>query len=308
MAAIDPAAPRAGADASTDPVAVERERRRARRRHVGARVAVYVTAVVAALLAAFPFVVQGIMVFKHDQDLYAPGNNPFVYNIDPTSEHLGFLFGETSFMTFVLNTLVVGACVVTITLLLALPAAYSLARLPLRWSGALAIAIFLVYLIPPSLLFVSFSRLVTDLGLQNSRWALVVLYPTITVPVSVWLLIGFFKSIPRDIEEQAMVDGYSRLTAFTRVAVPLAFPGIVAVVVFAFTLSAHEFLYASAFISSTSEKTVSVGVPTELVLGDVFHWQELQAAALLVALPIAFVFNLLVDRFVSGFTMGAVKG
>jgi multiple sugar transport system permease protein len=155
---------------------------------------------------------------------------------------------------------------------------------------------------------VSFSRLVANLGLQDSKWALVVLYPTITVPVSVWLLLGFFKSIPRDIEEQAMVDGYSRLAAFWRVAVPLAFPGIVAVVVFAFTLSAHEFLYASAFVSSSAEKTVSVGVPTELVLGDVFHWQELQAAALLVALPIAFVFNLLLERFVSGFTMGAVKG
>jgi multiple sugar transport system permease protein len=211
-------------------------------------------------------------------------------------------------MTFVGNTLVVGGCVVAVTLMLALPAAYSLARLPLRWSGALGITIFLVYLIPPSLLFVSFSRLVSNLGLQNSKWALVVLYPTITVPVSVWLLIGFFKSIPRDIEEQAMVDGYSRLAAFWRVAVPLAFPGIVAVVVFAFTLSAHEFLYASAFVSSSAEKTVSVGVPTELVLGDVFHWQELQAAALLVALPIAFVFNLLLERFVSGFTMGAVKG
>ena len=287
---------------------VERERRKARRRYVASRVTVYVVAVIAALLAAFPFIVQGIITFKRDQDLYTPGNNPFVYNLDPTTEHLDYLFTSTGFLTFVWNTLVVGACVVTITLLLALPAAYSLARLPLRWGGVLAIAIFLVYLIPPSLLFVSFSRLVSNLGLQDSRWALVVLYPTITVPVSVWLLTGFFKTIPRDIEEQAMVDGYSRLAAFVRVAVPLAFPGIVAVVVFAFTLSAHEYLYASAFISSSSEKTVSVGIPSELVLGDVFHWQELQAAALLVALPIALVFNLLLKRFISGFTMGAVKG
>jgi multiple sugar transport system permease protein len=314
MGALTTAAPGSVGSSDTaealaaDPAAVEAARRRARRRHLLARIALYATAIVASLLAAFPFVVQGIMTFKRDQDLYTPGNNPFIYNLDPTTEHLGFLFGETSFMTFVVNTLIVGGCVVTITLLLALPAAYSLARLPLRWGGPLGIGIFLVYLIPPSLLFVAFSRLVTNLGLQNSRWALVVLYPTITVPVSVWLLMGFFRSLPRDIEEQAMVDGYSRLAAFTRVAVPLAFPGIVAVVVFAFTLSAHEFLYASAFISSTSQKTVSVGVPTELVLGDVFHWQELQAAALLVALPIAFVFNLLVERFVSGFTMGAVKG
>ena len=283
-------------------------RRRFRRRHLASRVVVYVTAIVASLLAAFPFIVDGIITFKRDQDLYAPGNNPFIYNLDPTTEHLDFLFSETGFTTFVGNTLVVGTCVVAITLALALPAAYSLARLPLRWSGVLGIAIFLVYLIPPSLLFVSFSRIVSGLDLQNSKWALVVLYPTITVPVSLWLLIGFFRSIPRDLEEQAMVDGYSRLAVFARVAVPLAFPGIVAVVVFAFTLSAHEFLYASAFISSSSEKTVSVGVPTELVTGDIFHWQELQAGALLVALPIAFVFNLLLGRFVSGFTMGAVKG
>ncbi len=135
-----------------------------------------------------------------------------------------------------------------------------------------------------------------------------VLYPTITVPVSVWLLTGFFKSIPRDIEEQAMVDGYSRLNAFARVAVPLAFPGIVAVVVLSFTLASHEFLYASAFVSASSEKTVSVGIPSDLVLGDIFHWQELEAAAIIVALPLAFVFNLLFKRFISGFTMGAVKG
>jgi multiple sugar transport system permease protein len=289
-------------------VPIEQQRRRAQRRYVLSRIVVYAVAIVASLLAAFPFIVEGIVTFKRDQDLYAPGNNPFIYNLDPTTEHLDYLFTSTGFLTFVGNTVLVGGCVVAITLLLALPAAYSLARLPLRWGGALGISIFLVYLIPPSLLFVSFSRLVANLGLQNTRWALVVLYPTITVPVSVWLLLGFFKSIPRDIEEQAMVDGYSRLAAFARVAVPLAFPGIVAVVVFAFTLSTHEFLYASAFVSSSDEKTVSVGIPTELVLGDVFHWQELQAAALLVALPIALVFNLLLGRFVSGFTMGAVKG
>ncbi|MGH9136142.1 MAG: carbohydrate ABC transporter permease [Acidimicrobiales bacterium] len=279
-----------------------------RARHIAARVVLYVVAVVAALLAAFPFIIDAIITFKHDQDLYTPGNNPFVYKINPTTEHLDFLFSETGFLTFVRNTLLVGGCVVAITLLLALPAAYSIARLPLRWSGALGIGIFLVYLIPPSLLFVSLSRVVSGLDLQDSKWALVVLYPTITVPVSVWLLTGFFKSIPRDLEEQAMVDGYSRMSSFRRVAVPLAFPGIVAVIVFSFTLAAHEFLYASAFVSASSEKTVSVGIPTELVTGDVFHWQELQAGALLVALPIAFVFNLLLDRFVAGFTMGAVKG
>jgi multiple sugar transport system permease protein len=145
-------------------------------------------------------------------------------------------------------------------------------------------------------------------GLQDSTWSLVLVYPTITIPVSVRLLIGFLKGIPRDVEEQAMVDGYSRLAAFVRVVLPLTFPGIVAVVVFAFTLTASEFIYALALVSPTAEKVVSTGVATELIRGDVFFWQSLQAAAILVAVPIAFVFNLFLDRFISGFTMGAVKG
>jgi multiple sugar transport system permease protein len=136
----------------------------------------------------------------------------------------------------------------------------------------------------------------------------VVVYPTITIPVSVWLLMGFFKSIPRDMEEQAMVDGHSRLGAFVRTVLPLSFPGIVAVIVFSATLSASEFIYALAFVSRTSQKTIAVGVPTELVRGDVFFWQSLQAATLLVAVPIALVFNAFLKRFVAGFTMGAVKG
>jgi multiple sugar transport system permease protein len=146
------------------------------------------------------------------------------------------------------------------------------------------------------------------LGLQDSTWSLVLIYPTITIPVSVWLLMGFLKAIPRDIEEQAMVDGYSRLGAFARAVLPLMFPGIVAVVVFASTLTASEFIYALAFVAPTGQMTVSTGVPTQLVRGDVFFWQSLQAATVLVALPIAFLFNMFLDRFVASFTMGAVKG
>jgi multiple sugar transport system permease protein len=148
---------------------------------------------------------------------------------------------------------------------------------------------------------------VVAVGLQDSTWSLVLVYPTITVPVSVWLLMGFFKGIPRDIEEQAMVDGYSRLGAFARAVVPMVFPGIVAVVVFAFTLAASEFIYALAFVAPVEQMPVSTGVPTQLVRGDVFFWQSLQAATVLVAVPIALVFNWFLDRFVAGFTMGAVK-
>lgn len=286
----------------------ERERRNAARRHALGRAGVYAAAVGFSFLAVLPFLWGAITTFKQNQDLYHVNNNPFVFNRPPTLQHVRYLFESTQFPTFVENTLLVGTCVVGITLLLALPAGYALARLPLRWGGALGIAIFFVYLVPPSLLFISLSRLVAGIGLQDSKWSLVLVYPTITVPVAVWLLIGFFRSVPRDVEEQAMVDGYSRVGAFARIALPLAFPGIVAVVVFAFTLSAHEFIYALAFNAQASDTTLSVGVPTVLIRGDVFFWQSLQAASIVVAVPIAFLFNLLLERFIAGFTMGAVKG
>ena len=294
--------------ANLDTAAAERLRRHHARRHVQARVGLYLAAALAGLVSAGPFLWSTVTATKLNADLYNPQNNPFVYNDPPTLDHVTFLFTDSTFPTFAWNTLWVGLLVVLITLGLGLPAAYSLARLDLRWSGALGIAIFFVYLIPPSLLFLSLTRMVVWLGLQDSTWSVVLIYPTITLPVSIWLLIGFLKALPRDIEEQAMTDGYSRAGAFMRIVVPLLFPGIVAVVVFAFTLTASEFIYALAFISPTGEKVVSTGVPTELIRGDVFHWQSLQAASLIIAIPIALVFNMFLARFISGFTMGAVKG
>jgi ABC-type glycerol-3-phosphate transport system permease component len=287
--------------------ASERLRRRYAVRHVLARIGVYVAAVGAALACATPFLWSLLTSFKQNRDLYNPENAPFLYNLPATPDHVRYLFDSTPFVAFVVNTLVVGLAVVVITLVLSLPAAYSLARLNRPWSTPMGIGIFLVYLVPPSLLFLSLSRIVVAFGLQDSLGSLILVYPTITIPVSVWLLIGFLKAIPRDIEEQAMVDGYSRLGAFVRAVVPLVFPGIVAVVVFAFTLTASEFLYALAFVSESPEMVVSTGVPTQLIRGDVFYWQSLQAATVVLALPIAFVFNLFLDRFITGFTMGAVK-
>jgi multiple sugar transport system permease protein len=294
--------------AVADSAHVDRIRRKAKGRRRASRVGLYLVALLAAFVAALPFVWGTITAFKRDADLYNSENNPFVFNLDPTGEHVSFLFSDTSFLTFAGNTLWVGLVVAALTLVVGLPAAYSLARLNMRWASALGIAIFMVYLVPPTLLFISLVRVVSIAGLQDSTWSLVLIYPTITIPVSVWLLQGFLKAIPRDLEEQAMVDGYSRLGAFGRIVLPLAMPGIVAVVVFAFTLTAHEFIYALAFISPSDAKTISIGVPTELIRGDVFFWQSLQAAAILVAVPIAFAFNLLLERFITGFTMGAVKG
>ncbi len=287
---------------------VEAERRKAARRRKSGRVGLYFVAISAALLAAIPFFWATMVAFKQNQDLYIKDNSPFWFNLAPTLEHFRLLLDDTNFLAFVRNTLLVGTAVVIITLLISLPAAYSLARLARKWGERMGIGIFLVYLIPPTLLFIPMSRVIVNLGVQESLWSLILVYPTITIPISVWLLMGFFKGIPRDIEEQAQVDGYSRIQAVTRTVMPLMFPGIVAVIVFAFTLSAHEFIYALTFNKASSVKTIAVGVPTELVRGDVFFWQSLQGAAIFIAIPIALVFNFFLDKFVTGFTMGAVKG
>ncbi len=289
-------------------VDVEALRRRADRRRRAGRIAVYTSAIVFAFLAAFPFGWALVTMFKQSRDLYVKENNPFWFNEPPTLEHIDLLLFDTNYLTFIRNTLIVGLAVTIITLALALPAAYALARLRLRWGERMGIAIFLVYLIPPTLLFIPMTRVINTLDMQESLWSLILVYPTITIPIAAWLLMGFFKGIPMDIEEQAMVDGYSRVGAIIRVVLPLLFPGIIAVVVFAFTLSSHEFIYALAFNKSSAVKTIAVGVPTELVRGDVFFWQALQGAVIMIALPVALLFNAFLERFVAGFTMGAVKG
>jgi multiple sugar transport system permease protein len=162
----------------------------------------------------------------------------------------------------------------------------------------IGIAIFVTYLVPPTLLFLPLSRLITVIGLQDSIWSLVVVYPGFTIPLSTWLLMGFLRSVPRDIEEQAQVDGYSRIEAVVRTVLPLALPGIITVVVFTFTLTMQDFIYALAFVSSSSSMTVSVGVPTVLIRGDVFYWQSLMASAIIVAIPVALLYNVFLGRFI----------
>jgi multiple sugar transport system permease protein len=258
--------------------------------------------------SASPFLWMLITMFKEDRDLYRTANNPFLFNIPPTLKHIQLLLDGTNFPVFLRNSVVIGVLVVIITLAISIPAAYSLARLAGRWGERAGIGIFLVYLVPPTLLFIPLSRVVVSVGLYNSLWALVLVYPTITIPFSTWLLVGFFKSIPRDLEEAARVDGYSRVMSFVKVIMPLSISGIVAVIAFTFTLTLHEFVYALAFVTSSAQRTISVGVPTELVRGDVFYWQSLMAAAAIVAIPVGFVYNIFLDRLVAGFTMGAVKG
>jgi len=261
-----------------------------------------------ALVASFPFLWAVVTMFKTDPDLYNVNNNPFLYNRPPTLAHIKLLFQQTPYLTFVRNTVVIGILVVLITLALSIPAAYALARLTGRWGGRLGVGIFLVYLVPPTLLFIPLSRMVASMRLQDTIWALVIVYPTFTIPLSTWLLNGFFKSIPRDVEEQAQVDGYSRFQAFVRTVLPLALPGIFTVVVFAFTLTMHEFIYALAFVASSDHMTISVGVPTNLVRGDVFFWQSLMRRRSWSRSPVALAYNFFLDRFVQGLSLGAVKG
>src|SRR6516164_7255506 len=215
------------------------------------------------VLAAFPFYWMVITSFKTNGDLYNVTNIPFWFTDPPTLEHFRYLFGKTLFTTWLLNSLIIGLCVTAITLVTALPAAYSLARMTGRNGEALGIGIFLTYLVPPTLLFLPLSRVITLLGLQNSMWSLVVVYPTFTIPFCTWLLMGFFKALPPEIEEAAIVDGCTVVGAFVKTVLPLSVPAVLTVVIFAFTLTMQEFVYALTFISSSEEKPVTLGVATD---------------------------------------------
>ncbi|TAJ77558.1 carbohydrate ABC transporter permease [bacterium] len=256
---------------------------------------------------AFPFGWMLITAFKRTGDLYDLKHNPFVFYEAPTLEHIHRLFAETHYSQWLLNTAFVGVLVVFITVLLAVPAGYALARLTGNWGEKLGIGIFLTYLVPPTLLFIPLSRVVVNLHLDDSLWSLVLVYPSFTVPFSAWLMMGFFKAIPKDVEEAAMIDGYSRLGAFIRVVVPISLAGILTVAIFSFTLAMQEFVYAVTFISSVRNLTVSVGVPTFLVHGDVYFWGSLMAGCFIASVPVAILYNFFVDRFIAGFTAGAIK-
>ena len=256
---------------------------------------------------AFPFYWMVITTFKTTQDLHNTANNPYLFNDPPTLHHLRVLFEDTQYLQWLVNTGFVGVAVVVITLALAVPAGYALARMTGPWAQTLGVAIFLTYLVPPTILFIPFSRIIAMLGLQDSLWSLVLVYPSFTVPFCTWLLMGFFKAIPRDLEEAAMIDGLSRFGAFIRVVMPISTVGMLTTVIFAFTLVMQEFVYGVTFITTSSNYTVSVGVPTFLVRGDVYFWGSMMASCLIASVPIAVIYNIFVARFVAGFTMGAIK-
>jgi len=267
-----------------------------------------------AIVLAFPFYWMLVTMFKTNLDQSNIQNNPYVYNPvrwefwrSATTSHVAFVFNDTNYPTWLANTVIVGAVVVGITLLVALPAGYALARLSGGWGQSVGVGIFLVYLIPPTLLFLPLSRIVTKLHMKDTLWSLILVYPSFTIPFATWLLMGFFKTIPQELEDAALVDGCSRLRALWRIVFPISLPGILTVVIFAFSLCVNEFIYAFTFISSSTHRTVSAGIPNDLIVGDVFHWQSIMAATLIPSIPLALLYNSFLDRFIKGFTGGAFR-
>jgi multiple sugar transport system permease protein len=268
------------------------------------------------LFSLFPFYFMVITSFKADGELYNLKANPFIiqlspthpdYSGGPTLEHYQLLLRDTPFLTWLFNSVLVSVLATAISIVIAILAAYSLARLRFRGAPSFGTAVFITYLVPTTLLFLPLAQVVNRLGLADSVWALIVTYPTFLVPFCTWLLLGYFRTIPQEIEECAMVDGCTRFQALIRIVLPVAIPGIVCAVLFAFTISWNEFIYALTFISSTAQKTTTVGVTAELIRGDIFYWGSLMAGAVLGSVPIVLVYVVFMDYYVSGLTQGAIK-
>jgi multiple sugar transport system permease protein len=264
----------------------------------------YAIVVPFAIVLAFPFFWMAVTSLKHQGDVYNPTKT---WSFDPTFENYGFLFHHTGYLRWIRNSCFVGLIVTLITLVVAVPAGYALARLAGRIGRGLGVAIFLTYLVPPTLLFLPFSRVIAELGLQDRLWALILVYPSFTIPFAIWLLMGFFKSVPQELEDAALMDGCSRLGALVRIVLPVSVPGILTVVIFTFSLVVNEFVYAITFITSSENRTLTVGVPTDLIRGDLYNWPGIMAAILLPAIPLALLYNAFLDRFIAGFTGGAFR-
>jgi multiple sugar transport system permease protein len=268
-------------------------------------VIIYIPLLVFLFVLLFPFYWMGITAFKPNAELLSRTGNPF-WVIAPTLAHFKHLLLHTAYPDWMWNTILISTISTFFSLFASVLAAYAIERL--RFSGArqTGLCIFLAYLVPPSILFIPLAYIVFQLGLFDTRWALMLTYPTFLIPFCTWLLMGYFRTIPYELEECALIDGASRLQILTKIVLPLAVPGLISAGIFAFTLSWNEFIYALTFISSSENKTVPVGVITELVEGDVYHWGALMAGALLGSLPVAVIYSFFVEYYVAGMT-GAVK-
>jgi multiple sugar transport system permease protein len=268
---------------------------------------VYIPVAVFTFITLFPFYWMAITSIKSNSELLDHTKNP-LFVLQPNLQNYSDLFFKTNFFRWMVNSAVVAFASTAISLFCSVLAGYSLARLRYRGASAVGWGVFVTYLVPPTLLFLPLAYVIAQLHLFNNYLALILTYPTFLIPFCTWLLMGYFRGIPRELEEAALVDGASRLQAMVRVVIPLALPGILSAGMFAFTLSWGEFLYALVFMSDTAVKTVPVGVINELIKGDEFFWGELMAAALLGSIPVAVLYSFFVDYFVAGMTAGAVKG
>jgi multiple sugar transport system permease protein len=259
------------------------------------------------VFAVFPFYHMTLTSLKTDRELYDRAANPLLIRQGPTIEHYQKLLWETGFLIWTKNSLMITVLATAASVVIGTIAAYALARLKFFGVGTFGTGIFVTYLVPTSLLFLPLAQVVNWLGLSDTKWALIVTYPTFLVPFCTWLLMGYFKTVPKEVEECAMVDGATRLQALTRIVLPIAIPGLVCAVLFAFTLSWNEFIYALTFTSSSSEITASVGVTQELIRGDIYFWGGLMAGAILGSVPIVVLYVFFLDYYVSGLTAGAVK-
>jgi len=268
-------------------------------------VTVYVPLFAFLIVLLFPFYWMAITTFKPNEELLSREGNPFWVR-NPTLAHVKKLLFDTGYPDWLWNTVLISVVATFISLFAAVLAAYAIERLRFKGSRYVGMSIFLAYLVPPSILFIPLAAIVYKLQLFDSRLALILTYPTFLIPFATWLLMGYFKSIPLELEECALIDGASRLQILVKIILPLAVPGLISAGIFAFTLSWNEFIYALTFISSSEVKTVPVAVVTELVEGDVYHWGSLMAGALLGSLPVAVLYSFFVEYYVSGLT-GAVK-
>lgn len=257
--------------------------------------------------ALFPFYWMLLSSFKSNPELYNLRANR-LWIKSPTLEQFQDLFKKTAILHWLWNSFFVSFLTSFISMTLGVMAGYALARLKFPGAQTFGLATFITYLVPTTLIFIPLASVVQSLGLSNSIWSLVVTYPTFLIPFCTWMLIAYFKSIPKNMEECAMIDGCSRIGAMVRIVLPMAIPGVVFSAMFSFTLSWNEFVYALTFISSTAHKTMSVAVPTELIRGDAYFWGELMAASLMGSVPVALLYSFFMDYFVSGLTTGALKG
>jgi multiple sugar transport system permease protein len=277
------------------------------RRRFGWKVATHLLLLPFLVFALFPFYHMLLTSLKQNSELYDRQAAPLIIRQGATLEHYSKLLWETAFLTWTKNSFLVTTLATALSVVIGTVAAYALARLRFFAVSSFGTGIFVTYLVPTSLLFLPLAQVVNWLGLGDSKWALVVTYPTFLVPFCTWLLMGYFRTVPKEVEECAMVDGATRIQALTRIVLPLAVPGLVCAVLFAFTLSWNEFIYALTFTSSSEEITASVGVTSELIRGDIYFWGQLMAGAMLGSVPIVVLYVFFLDYYVSGLTAGAVK-